>query len=143
LLRTGIENTKFYSLQVGHDSDMLQKYNMEDKIIDLSEKLTDFAKTATAIKKMDMIIGSDTSVLHLAGALGVRGYIMIPYYNDWRWMLKRDDNPWYPTLKLFRQTEYGNWAEVMNRVKEDVIKNYDTIKKVHKKPRTSAKRKRK
>ena len=62
------------------------------------------------------MISVDTSVAHLAGALGKPGWLLLPLAPDWRWLLNRDDSPWYPTMRLFRQTRHGDWAEVMARV---------------------------
>jgi hypothetical protein len=65
---------------------------------------------------LDCIVSVDTSVAHLAGALGRPLWIMLPYLPDWRWLLDRDDNPWYPTARLFRQTKAGQWRDVFDRV---------------------------
>ncbi|MCV6608212.1 MAG: tetratricopeptide repeat protein [Campylobacterales bacterium] len=128
-----IPDTQFFSLQVGHDSDMVEKYSLENKIIDLKEKLVDFSKTASAISQMDLIVGSDTSVIHLAGALGIPSIALIPYYNDWRWKLERSDSPWYPSMKLFRQKEYMNWKPILEEVKTYIVENKKDIKRQQKK----------
>jgi hypothetical protein len=65
---------------------------------------------------LDLVITSDTALAHLAGALGVRVWLLLPWVPDWRWLLDRDDSPWYPTMRLFRQKECGNWVEVLQRV---------------------------
>jgi hypothetical protein len=83
---------------------------------DHSERLADFADTAVLLRELDLLIAVDTSVAHLAGALGVPVWLMVPAEADWRWLSGRDDSPWYPTLRLFRQREEGNWAEVVQRV---------------------------
>ena len=69
---------------------------------------------------MDLVIGIDTSVAHLAGAMGVPVWIMLPFSPDWRWLRERDDSPWYPTARLFRQTRRGDWDDVVRRVANEL-----------------------
>jgi ADP-heptose:LPS heptosyltransferase len=83
-------------------------------------ELTDFAETAGAILNLDLVIAVDTSVVHLAGALAKPAWVMLPFSPDWRWMADRDDNPWYPTLRLYRQRRPGDWEEVIARVAADL-----------------------
>ena len=78
--------------------------------------LNDFVETAKLIAGLDLVVTVDTSVAHLAGALGKLVWIMLPTGCDYRWLLEREDSPWYPTARLFRQTERGNWADVVLRV---------------------------
>jgi tetratricopeptide (TPR) repeat protein len=82
-------------------------------LIDHSEALEDFADTAALMSLLDLVITIDTSVAHLAGALGKPVWIMLPHSADWRWLLHRDDSPWYPTARLFRQPRRGNWHAVI------------------------------
>jgi len=117
-----IPHTKFFSLQVGVDSKQIKEYGLENKLTDLSSQLSDFSKTASVICQLDLIVGSDTAVMHLCGALGVEGYLLLPRLNDWRWLLGREDSPWYPTLKLFRQKEYKRWDDAILEVKKNIIK---------------------
>ncbi|MGO9357225.1 MAG: tetratricopeptide repeat protein [Xanthobacteraceae bacterium] len=86
-------------------------------IIDLTAHLTDFVETAALISCLDLVITVDTSVAHLAGALGRPTWILLPYTPDWRWLLDRDDSPWYPTVRLFRQTETRDYAGVLDRMR--------------------------
>ena len=79
-------------------------------------ELADFGDTAALVAAMDLVITVDTAVAHLAGALGRPVWLLLPYAPDWRWMLGRDTTPWYPTTRLFRQTEAGDWAPVLRRV---------------------------
>ena len=81
----------------------------------------DFADTAGMIMNLDYVISVDTSIAHLAGALGKKVWLMLPYAADWRWMLKRQDSPWYPSMRLFRQTEAGNWDSVIRTIEKDLI----------------------
>ena len=81
--------------------------------IDLSPELGDFAETGAVMKNLDVVIAVDTAVVHLAGALGVEAWVLVPEPADWRWLLGRTDSPWYPTLRLFRQHKPTDWAPVM------------------------------
>jgi hypothetical protein len=80
--------------------------------------LQDFVATAQRIDRLDLVITVDTSVAHLAGAMGKPVWILLPTGADYRWLLERDDSPWYPTARLFRQTARGDWAGVVSRVVE-------------------------
>jgi tetratricopeptide (TPR) repeat protein len=88
--------------------------------VDAGKDLRDFADTAALMEALDLVITVDTSVAHLAGALGRPVWILLPYSPDWRWMLERTDSPWYPTARLYRQPAAGDWASVLARVKEDL-----------------------
>jgi tetratricopeptide (TPR) repeat protein len=77
---------------------------------------TDFAETAALVAQLDLVICVDTSIAHLAGAMGKRVWLLLPFAPDWRWMLERQDSPWYPTMRLFRQQHAGDWDEVLERV---------------------------
>jgi hypothetical protein len=92
------------------------------KIIDWTAELTDFAETAALVKCLDLVITVDTSVAHLAGALGCRTWILLPWTPDYRWLLNRDDSPWYPTVRLFRQNETRDYAGVLDRVRAELLK---------------------
>ena len=89
-------------------------------ILDFNTDLTDFADTAALAGELDLVITVDTSVAHLAGALGLRVWILLSYIGDWRWMHDRDDSPWYPTARLYRQTEINDWTGVIARVAADL-----------------------
>ena len=82
--------------------------------------LEDFADTAAVVSLLDVVVSIDTSVAHLAGALGKPVLIMLPYSPDFRWMLDRDDSPWYPTARLFRQPRRGDWGSVIERVRQEL-----------------------
>lgn len=90
------------------------------EIIDLTAHLTDFVETAALVSCLDLVISVDTSVVHLAGALGRPTWILLPYRPDWRWLLGRDDSPWYPTVRLFRQSETREYGSVLDRVRTEL-----------------------
>jgi hypothetical protein len=86
-------------------------------VLDVSGSLTHYADTAALIANLDLVVTVDTSVAHLAGALGVPVWIMLPFAPDWRWLLGREDSPWYNSVRLFRQTAPNDWAGVVERIK--------------------------
>jgi len=107
----------FYSLQKGDDAvSQLRESPWSGNIIDYSDELHDFAETAALIDNLDLVISVDTSVAHLAGALGKPFWLLNRHNTCWRWLLDRDDSPWYPTARLFRQDEANNWDSVIARV---------------------------
>ncbi|HEX2866164.1 MAG TPA: tetratricopeptide repeat protein [Ignavibacteriales bacterium] len=111
-----LENVRFFSLQVGPAASQIEKYS--NKISDLQLNNEDgFLGTAAMISSLDLIISVDTSVAHLAGAMGKKTWMLLPFLPDWRWMLEREDTPWYPTAKLFRQKALGDWNSVFEEVK--------------------------
>lgn len=112
------EDIGLYSLQVGkEDVQTLRDLHLhEDQIVDLSNRLSDFQKTASAIKTLDLVITSDTAVAHLAGALGKEVWILLMKKADWRWGLESDQTPWYPSARLFRQKEQGVWDSVFEEI---------------------------
>jgi hypothetical protein len=110
----------FVSLQKDAKSDDKAVLLDRSQIVDLTASLTDFAETAALISCLDLVISVDTSVAHLAGALGQPTWILLPYTPDYRWLLDRDDSPWYPTVRLFRQTETREWPSVLDRVRAEL-----------------------
>ncbi|MBD2464965.1 tetratricopeptide repeat protein [Oscillatoria sp. FACHB-1407] len=106
----------FYSLQKGERVAELVDLPDAIAIQDLSGLLNDFANTAGAIAQLDLVITTDTAVAHLAGALGKPVWVLLSFVPDWRWLLDREDSPWYPTMRLFRQSQLGDWAGVFDRV---------------------------
>jgi ADP-heptose:LPS heptosyltransferase len=76
-----------------------------------------FMDTAAIMKNLDLVVTSDTSIAHLAGALGVPVWLALPFVPDWRWLLNRSDSPWYPTMRLFRQKKRGDWAGVIEEIR--------------------------
>jgi hypothetical protein len=86
------------------------------------DEISDFADTAALIELVDVVITVDTSVAHLAGAMGKPVWVLLPSNPDWRWLLHREDSPWYPTARLFRQPAIGDWAGVIDQVREAVVR---------------------
>ena len=76
----------------------------------------DFADTAALIANLDLVITVDTAVAHLAGAMGKPCWIMLPYVAEWRWMIDREDTPWYSSVRLFRQSKFADWSDVVCRI---------------------------
>nr|WP_246270074.1 tetratricopeptide repeat protein [Paraburkholderia solisilvae] len=93
-----------------------QRLLATSNVRDVSDAMGDFSDTAALMQCLDCVISVDTSVAHLAGALGRPLWVMLPYLPDWRWLLDRDDNPWYPGARLFRQTQAGEWHGVFERI---------------------------
>ena len=89
-------------------------------VVDLKEQLQDFGATAAIIAQLDLVITIDTSVAHLAGAMGKPVWVLLPAVADWRWLLAREDSPWYPTMRLFRQSQPGDWSMVFERVNKEL-----------------------
>jgi tetratricopeptide (TPR) repeat protein len=84
---------------------------------DVSDRLTTFAETAALVAQLDLVITVDTAVAHVAGALGKPVWIALPFTPDWRWQLKRDDSPWYPQMRLFRQAKRNDWSDVIENLR--------------------------
>ncbi len=80
-----------------------------------------FDNTAALINNLDLVITLDTSIAHLSGALGKETWILLPYVADFRWLINREDSPWYSAVKLFRQTKINNWDEIISIVKNKLI----------------------
>lgn len=110
------EDIDIYLLQVGEGRRDLDGLTLPQGVTDLGPEINDFADTAAIVSLLDIVITPDTSTAHLAGALGRPVWIMLPEPPDWRWLLERTDSPWYPTARLFRQPEFGDWAAVVATV---------------------------
>ncbi len=113
-----------YSLQVGDGSEDIKRLGFQNKIIDLTDKLTDFSKTASLMNELDLVISSDTSVAHLAGALNKPVWIPLQKVPDWRWQNKGEISAWYPSAKLFRQKTARSWDSVFQSIYAKIFSNY-------------------
>ena len=111
----GLPGLRWFGLQVGPGRDALA-HGAPDGLIDLGRELEDFADTAAVMTELDLVIGSCTAATHLAGALARPTWVMLPAAADWRWLRARDDSPWYPTARLFRQTTAGDWQGLVARL---------------------------
>jgi tetratricopeptide (TPR) repeat protein len=110
-------NAEFHSLQIEYrDADRKLLEILKDRLRDHSKEIVDFGDTAALIEEMDLVISVDTSVAHLAGALGKPVWILLPYAPDFRWLIDRDDSPWYPTARIFRQPVFDAWGRVVEKV---------------------------
>ena len=114
-----VPGVSFVSLQVGPRAADLAALPT-GAMVDLSAELTDFSETAGAMMNLDLIIAVDTAVVHLAGSLARPTWVMMPFTPDWRWMIGREDNSWYPTLRLYRQSAPSDWDGVIARVAADL-----------------------
>lgn len=88
------------------------------RLQELPGPLADFADLASVVAQLDLVIGVDADVVHLAGALGRPVWLLLPFVAHWRWQRDREDSPWYPTMRLFRERQPGDWAELLDRVAE-------------------------
>ena len=116
----------FIPLQLGHGREQLSDetaFNIADPGEQLDRDSGPFMDTAAIISQLDLVIGGDTAVIHLAGALHVPTWVALSVAPDWRWMLNRDDSPWYPSMKLFRQSQRGDWSDVIQSM-------YDLLKTI-------------
>lgn len=113
-----ISEIQLYSLQKGDAAQLQLTEFTELSIISLNQELQNFADTAAVLRCLDLLISVDTSVPHLAGALGTSVWLLLKYVPDCRWLLDRNDSPWYPTMRLFRQTSPKNWQPVFQQVAE-------------------------
>ena len=124
-------NCDFHSLQFGNPANELDTINTKYSISDIGRTVNDFLDTASAINKLDLVISVDTSVAHLAGAMGKPVFLLLPKSPDWRWLINKDKTPWYPTMKLFRQKTLGQWNETLKEVKSELtifsISNFKNI----------------
>jgi tetratricopeptide (TPR) repeat protein len=117
-----IDCVTLFSLQKGAAARDTERLQNNLHILDFTEKINDFSDTAAFIENLDLIISVDTAVAHLAGALGKPVWTLLPFVPDWRWMLHREDSPWYPTMRLFRQPSAGDWGSVMDVVAKELRK---------------------
>jgi len=108
------------SLQKGPARAQIGDYRGRAPLLDLGEDIDDFADTAAVVENLDLVVSVDTAVAHLAGAMGKRVWIMLPFAPSWRWLLDRQNSPWYPTARLFRQPAPGRWDLVVAAIAKEL-----------------------
>ena len=108
------------SLQKGEPQAEIGRYWGRAPLVNLGPELRDFGDTMAVLECLERVVAVDTSVVHLAGAMGKEAWVMLPYAPDWRWLLERTDSPWYPTLRLFRQAQDRSWDPVMRRIAKEI-----------------------
>lgn len=116
-----LPNVSFFSLQKGSRAAEIGPFASELTIEDPCSMCQDFAETAALVAELDLVITVDTAIAHLAGALGKPVWVLLPYAPDWRWHLDRDDSPWYPSARLFRQISPGGWDNVAERIGQQLV----------------------
>lgn len=112
-----LDGIDFHSLQIGSPLP-------DNRLIDLTQNIADFADTAARMSDLDLIITVDTAAAHLAGALGMPVWVLLDHVSDWRWSLEREDTPWYPTMRLFRQQTPGDWKSVVSSIMTELRNPY-------------------
>ncbi|UCC97896.1 MAG: tetratricopeptide repeat protein [Phycisphaerales bacterium] len=117
---SGTPGMRLFGLQKGNAAAQAKSLAPDMSLTNLGDELDDFADTAAVIENLDLVISVDTAVLHLAGAMAKPAWGILPFVPDWRWMLDRQDSPWYPTMRLFRQRQYGDWDDVFQRVSQEL-----------------------
>jgi hypothetical protein len=113
-----IAGIHLYGLQKGIPAKQIEVQGLLEgmRLTNFGQEFGDFSDTAAVVQNLDLVISIDTSVAHLAGAMGIPVWVLLPYACDWRWLLNREDSPWYPTMRLFRQTKNGDWKGVLQDV---------------------------
>jgi len=123
-----LKGASFFSLQMGAAAEDLARAN-ELGITDLAPQIEDLADTAALIRRLDLVISVDTAVAHLAGALGAPAWVLLPFAPDWRWLLKRNDSPWYPSIRLFRQPWPRDWAAAVDVIQAALAVEVNLLKR--------------
>ena len=114
-----VADVRFFSLQRYVEAREAEIPPDGMNLIDWTAEFSNF-NDAALMHHLDLVITVDTSVAHLAGALARPTWVLLPFSSDWRWLVEREDSPWYPTMRLFRQTSRGDWAGVIDRVAQAI-----------------------
>jgi tetratricopeptide (TPR) repeat protein len=120
-----VPGVRLISLQKNDEHNQISQLEGRFEVVDLGDEVDvdgSFLDTAAIMKNLDLVITNDTSIGHVAGALGVKVWVVLPRASEWRWMWDREDTPWYPTMRLFRQRRSNDWAEVLGRVAEELAR---------------------
>jgi Tfp pilus assembly protein PilF len=115
-----VAGVRLYSLQKQTGREQLNRVPWAGRVVDLADRLADFTDTAAVMQCLDLVVTCDTAAAHAAGAVGAPVWLALSCVPDWRWLLARDDSPWYPTMRLIRQSENGRWSDVFKRIARDV-----------------------
>jgi tetratricopeptide (TPR) repeat protein len=123
-----LPGVELISLQAGYGSEQLADWKGPQAIATLDANVDQssgaFMDTAAILSQLDLVITSDTAIAHLAGAMGIPTWIALGYVPDWRWLLEREDSPWYPTVRLFRQSQSGDWDGVFERISRELESSF-------------------
>jgi len=125
-----LKDVQFFSLQKGFGSEQIKENGFETKLIDWSDEFEKYIDTAALIENLDLIISVDTSIAHLSGAMAKDTWVLLEAVPDFRWMLDRDDSSIYPSIRLFRQTQPGNWIDLLIKVETELkkkVKNNENL----------------
>ena len=117
-----LENTQFYSCQTFEGAEEFEKIKGKYDVIDLAGSFSNFSDTAGAVENMDLIICNDTSLAHLAGAMGKPCWVLLPYVYNWRWHTDLSKCDWYDSVRVFRQKEHGDWHGVFKEIENELNK---------------------
>lgn len=115
-----LKNVKLYSLQTGSGLDQINMLPKETRVVDLGSTFNNFADIAAAVENLDLLISVDASVVHIAGAIGKKAWVLLPFYTDSIFFTGKEDTIWHESMKLYRQREPGNWQEMIDRVYNDL-----------------------
>jgi len=122
----GLDSVEFHSLQLGADAEVDKARDAGLNLVDHAHQLTSFDETAALITSLDLVITVCTSAAHLAGALGIPTWVLLDVNPHWVWLLEREDSPWYPSVRLYRQTIYRDWDSVLEKVSADLQRLVDS-----------------
>lgn len=120
----GDSGVTFVSVQKGDRADDAKTPPTGMNVISLSDEIEDFEDTAAIFQILDLLISVDSSPVHLAGAIGRPAWVMLPFVPDWRWLLDREDTPWYPSVRLFRQPRAGDWHSVIANIRTALLEKF-------------------
>lgn len=115
-----LDGVQFFSLQKDASPAQIADLPQDLRLVDLTADITDFSDTAAFLAQLDLVVSVDTAVAHLAGAMGVPVWVLLSFSADWRYHQDRDDNPWYPSMRLFRQPSAGDWEPVLQHLAQDI-----------------------
>ncbi len=111
-----LKDIEFYSLQIGENQELVKIQNNYENLFDCSSIVKDFHDTGEILSALDLIITIDSALAHFSGAFGKKTYLLLSQNSEWRWLENRDDTPWYPSIKIFRQKQLGIWSDLIDEV---------------------------